>query len=76
MGQENGGGGTKWPVNGRVAPVWAALLALLAGFGSYILRNESRLSKMEQRLDDGAATRAEMQRDIDRLEQRILERAP
>jgi hypothetical protein len=76
MGQENGGGGTKWQVNGRIAPVWAALLGLLAAAGTYVLHNESRLSKLEQRLDDGAAVRAEMQRDIDRLEQRILDQAP
>lgn len=76
MGQENGAERQHGQVNGRLAPLWGALLALLIGIGSYVLRNESRLSKIEQRLDDGIAVREELRRDVDRLEQLYFRRTP
>jgi hypothetical protein len=76
MGQTGGDERNQRQLAVALASNWIQFVLLLVALVSFALHGESRLSKIEQRMDDAEVTRGEMQTQLDRIEQRIFKRTP
>jgi hypothetical protein len=55
---------------------WIQFALLLVALVTFALHGESRLSKIEQRMDDGDTERGQMRAQLERIEQAIYRQIP
>jgi len=76
MGQENGNNRGKWEIGSAIITNWIQFALLVLTLVTFALHTESRLSKIEQRLDDGEKQISRMQNQLDRIESFMYTRTP
>jgi hypothetical protein len=76
MGQENGNDKRTWQIGSAIITNWIQFALLVLTLVTFALHTESRLSKIEQRLDDGEKQIGRMQGQLDRIESFMYARTP